>query len=305
MTDKKIKDIPVLEAHKPKELEKPLVIRIDWWLGRNIAMEWAITELAKKRPVKVIASRPLAFWWNPYIESIHWTEDRDLFRQVIRWNDYKELEPYTDPAFFNDGENWLKVAARQLWLDKPADPVMFLAEHETHVNTLDGRAVLFQPFWSTMQLNWWDKSYRSFRVNDAQFIADKLRAAWYTIYQVYKKWEQPELAWCVTCSGNNLRWILSLAARYPVIWCDSCLHHAAKAFWKQSVVMWAGTDVGRFWYESHINMWEKGMKEYTPMRLPMNSFDFDICNQYSNEFTSEFLNKFVETSLNYLQSRYK
>ena len=52
-------------------------------------------------------------------------------------------------------------------------------------------------------------------------------------------------------------------------------------------------------------MWEKGMKEYTPMRLPMNSFDFDICNQHSNEFTSEFLNKFVETSFNYLQSRYK
>jgi hypothetical protein len=47
------------------------------------------------------------------------------------------------------------------------------------------------------------------------------------------------------------------------------------------------------------------MKEYTPMRLPMNSFDFDISNQHSNEFSKEFLDKFVETSLNYLKSRYK
>ena len=288
-----------------KSKPKTLAIRIDWGLGRNIAMEWAITEVAKKRPVKVIASRPLAFWWNPYIESIHWTEDRDLFRQVIRGNDYIELEPYTDPAFFNDGENWLNIAAKQLWLDKPADPVMFLAEHETHLNTLEWKAVLFQPFWSTMDKNWSDKSYRSFRVQDAQYIADRLRQAWYTIYQVYKKGEQPELAWCVTVSWNNMRRIISLAARNPVIWCDSCLHHASKAFWKQALVMWAGTDPGRFWYESSINVWEKGMKEYTPMRLPMNSFDFDICNQYSNEFSKEWLDQFIETSLNYLKTRYK
>lgn len=288
-----------------KSKPKTLAIRIDWGLGRNIAMEWAITEVAKKRPVKVIASRPLAFWWNPYIESIHWTEDRDLFRQVIRGNDYIELEPYTDPAFFNDGENWLNVAAKQLWLDKPADPVMFLAEHETHLNALEWKAVLFQPFWSTMDKNWSDKSYRSFRVQDAQYIADRLRQAWYTIYQVYKKWEQPELAWCVTVSWNNMRRIISLAARNPVIWCDSCLHHASKAFWKQALVMWAGTDPGRFWYESSINLWEKGMKEYTPMRLPMNSFDFDICNQYSNEFSKERLDMFVEKCLEFLKTRYK
>ncbi len=69
MTDKKVKDIPVLEAHKPKELEKPLVIKIDWWLGRVIAMSWAITELAKKKPVHVITSRPLVFWWNEHVAS--------------------------------------------------------------------------------------------------------------------------------------------------------------------------------------------------------------------------------------------
>ena len=35
------------------------------------------------------------------------------------------------------------------------------------------------------------------------------------------------------------------------------------------------------------------MKEYTPMRLPMNSFDFDISNQYSNEFSKEWLDDFL------------
>lgn len=307
MTDKKKTDVPTLEVNPEieKSTKKTLVIKIDWGLGRNIAMEWAITEVAKKRPVKVIASRPLAFWWNPHIKSIHWLEDRDLFREVIRWNDYIELEPYTDPMFFNDGENWLKVAAKQLWLEKPADPIMFLAEHEKF-NYLNGeKPVLFQPFWSTMWVNWADKSYRSFKVGDAQYIADRLAMAWYTLYEVIKQWAQPVLRNCQMCDTPDLRLVLSLCARYPVIWCDSSLHHASKAFWKQAVVMWAGTDAGRFWYDSNINMWEKGMKEYTPMRLPMNSFDFDISNQYSNEFSRERLDKFVDTCLNYLKQWYK
>ena len=44
-----------------------LVIKLDWWLWRNIAMTWLISAVAKQRPVKVICSRPLAFWWNPFI----------------------------------------------------------------------------------------------------------------------------------------------------------------------------------------------------------------------------------------------
>ena len=299
MTDKK--EFPTLEAH----IQKPLVIKIDWWLGRNIAMQWAITELAKKRPVRVIASRPLAFWGNPYIESIHGLDDRDLFRQVIKWNDYLELEPYTDPKFFNEGENWLKVAARQLGLENPVDPIIFLAEHEKLGNILWGdKPVLYQPFWSTMWLNWADKSYRSFKIEDAQYIADRLAAEWYTLYEVIKPGSQPVLMNCQICNTPDLRLVLSLCARYPLIWCDSSLHHATKAFGKQSVVMRAGTDAWRFWYESHINLWEKGMKEYTPMRLPMNSFDFDISNQYSNQFSKERLDEFVNISLNYLKSWY-
>ena len=47
------------------------------------------------------------------------------------------------------------------------------------------------------------------------------------------------------------------------------------------------------------------MVEHTPMRLGTLSFDFDIINQHSNEFSKERLDKFVETSLNYLQLRYK
>lgn len=292
-------------TEKKTDTPKTLVIKIDWGLGRNIAMEWAITEVAKKRPVKVIASRPLAFWWNPHIQSIHGLDDRDLFREVIRGNDYIELEPYTDPMFFNDGENWLKVAAKQLWLEKPADPIMFLAEHEKTGNRLAGeRPVLFQPFGSTMGLNWADKSYRSFKVEDAQYIADRLAMAGYTLYEVIKQWAQPVLRNCQMCDTPDLRLVLSLCARYPVIWCDSSLHHASKAFWKQAVVMWAWTDAGRFWYDSNINMWEKGMKEYTPMRLNLNSFDFDIVNQYSNVFTKDFLDKFVSESLLYLKKRY-
>ena len=86
------------------EKSETLVIRIDGGLWRVIAMSGAITEKAKQQPVKVITSRPLVFWWNPYIKSVHWLDDRRLFEDVIKWNDYIELEPYTDPEFFNDAK---------------------------------------------------------------------------------------------------------------------------------------------------------------------------------------------------------
>jgi hypothetical protein len=33
---------------------------------------------------------------------VHGLEDRRLFEDVIKGNDYMELEPYTKPKFFND-----------------------------------------------------------------------------------------------------------------------------------------------------------------------------------------------------------
>ena len=47
------------------------------------------------------------------------------------------------------------------------------------------------------------------------------------------------------------------------------------------------------------------MVEHTPMRLGTLGFNFDIVNQHSNEFSKERLDKFVDTSLDYLQSWYK
>lgn len=273
--------------------EKTLVVRIDWGLGRVIAMQWPITALAKKRPVRVITSRPLAFRWNPRIKSIHWLDDRDLFRQIIQWNDYMELEPYTDPDFFNEWKNWLDVAAKQLWLDKVAEPCLYLAEHEKLNNYLDWQnPILFQPFGSTMEWNGSDKSYRSIKVEDAQYIADRLVELWYTPYLVIKP-TQPKLQNCRILDTPDLRFVVSLCDRYPLLWCDSCLHHATKAFKKKSVVVRAGTDSWRFWYKSHINLRENPYVAFTPMRLPMNSFDFDISNQKTNIFSKWFLDEVV------------
>ena len=36
------------------------------------------------------------------------------------------------------------------------------------------------------------------------------------------------------------------------------------------------------------------MVAHTPMRLPMNSFDMDISNQYTNKFSKEFLDKVID-----------
>ena len=176
MTDKQEKK----QSTKEQSLieQKPLVIKIDWWLWRNIAMTWIISEVAKKRKVKVIASRPLAFWWNPYIESVHWLWDRRLFQDVIRWNDYVEIEPYTDPKFFNDWENRLKIVWEKFWFNEIIYPKLFLAEREKKAYKLDWNAVLFQPFWSTMDINWSDKSYRSIPVEQAQYIAEQLMKKW-------------------------------------------------------------------------------------------------------------------------------
>ena len=281
-------------------MRETLVIKIDGGLWRVIAMTGAITEVAKKRPVRVITSRPLAFWGNPYIKSVHWLDDRNLFEDVIKWNDYFELEPYTDPDFFNDWVNRLDIAAKQLWLESVAQPQLFLAEHEKFENILSPSCnpkVLYQPFGSSVENEWGaDRSYRSFYIKDAQYIADNLIKNWIEVYEVIKP-GQPILQGCQILDTPNMRWVVSLCDRYPVIWCDSCLHHASKAFDKRAVVMRAGTDAERFWYESNINLREHPMVAHTPMRLPMNSFNYDISNQYTNIFSKEFLDKFIEESL--------
>ena len=285
---------------------KPLVIRIDGWLGRNVAMTWAITEVAKTREVRVIASWPLVFWGNPYIKSVHWLNDRKLFETVIKGCDYIELEPYTDPEFFNDAKNWLDVAAKQLWLSTVPQPCLFLSEYEKIINTLcpNCKPVLFQPFGSSVQDQIWaDKSYRSFYVKDAQYIADWLIKAGYTPYLVIRQW-QPALKGCEILDTPDLRFVLSLCARYPVVWCDTSLHHASKAFWLPAVVMWAGTDAERYWYPSSINLREHPMVAHTPMRLPMNDFDMDISNQYTNQFSKEFLDKYISEAIKLCEQFY-
>lgn len=282
--------------------DKALVIKIDWWLWRVIAMTGAITEVAKKQKVKVITTWPLAFWGNPYIDSVHWIDDRRLYEDVIKWNDYYELEPYTDSRFFNDWMNWLEIASDKFWLDEVAQPILYLAEHEKLDNVLEWQApVLFQPFGSSMQLNWADKSYRSLKVEDAQYVADVLNSMWFTVYVVERD-DQPKLQWCIQLTAQNVRWLFTLAARYPVFWCDSSMHHAAKAFWKQALVIWAGTDAGRFGYDTHINLRSNAPYEYVPFRLWVD-FNTDIVNQYTNIFTKEFLDwaidKFVELYKNF------
>ena len=276
--------------------QKTLVIKLDWWLWRNIAMTWLISAVAKQRDVKVICSRPLAFWWNPFIKSVHGLGDRRLFQDVIRWNDYIEIEPYTDPKFFNDGMNWLEVVRLQLWLDKIYYPEMHLADREKKAYKLDGiKPILFQPFWSTMDINWADKSYRSIPVAQAQYIAEQLMKKGYTVYTCESE-KQPELRWVNTLRKvTDLRYMVWLCSKYPVIWCDSCLHHASVWFWKHPIVFRAWTDSERFGYEwKEDNYREFPMKEYTPMRLPMNDFDFDNSNQWTNEFSIEFIDKVLE-----------
>ena len=274
--------------------QKTLVIRIDWWLWRCIAMTGAITEVAKKRPVRVVTSRPLAFWGNPYIKSVHWLDDRRLYEDYIKGNDYFELEPYTDPAFFNNAENWLKVASRQLWLKEVAEPRLFLAEHEKLNNVLEWHnPILFQPFGSTMQANGSDKSYRSIRVEDAQYLADGLVKKGYTVYVVERP-DQPKLKNCVCLDTPDMRFVISLCARYPVLACDSCLHHAVKAFGNKCLVVWAGTDAERYWYDTNLNVREHEFVAFTPMRLMLNDFNFDISNQKTNIFSKEFLDSILD-----------
>ena len=276
--------------------QKTLVVRIDWGLWRVVAMTWAITEVAKKRPVKVITSRPLVFWGNPYIKSVHGLDDRRLFEDVIKWNDYIELEPYTDPEFFNDAKNWLYIAKKQLHIewDKIPQPCLFLAEHEKITNVLAWeKPILYQPFGSTMGMNWADKSYRSIPVEAAQYIADELTKKGYTLYEVIKPNAQPKLNNCQMCDTPDLRLVLSLCARYPVVWCDSSLHHCSKGFGKKALVVWAGTDAERYWYDTNINMREFPMVMHTPLRLGLNDFNADCINQHTNQFTKKFLDKVI------------
>lgn len=300
MSKEKKATIEMPEGGKTLEKEKTLAIHIDWGLWRVIAMSWAITEVAKRRPVKVVTSWPLVFWWNPYIQSVHGIEDRRLFEDVIKWNDYFVLEPYTKPAFFNDGTNWLEIARQELGLDEIANPIVYLAEHEKIGNTLPGeKPILFQPFWSTMMMNGADKSYRSIRIEDAQYIANRLIQAGFTVYVVERE-DQPKLMGCQQLTVQDMRWLIALAARYPVLGCDSSMHHATKAFWGRAVVVWSGTDSWRFWYDTNINLRWNEEYTYVPFRLGID-FDTDIINQRTNIYTKEFLDKVADTAIETFQ----
>ena len=79
-----------------------------------------------------------------------------------------------------------------------------------------------------------------------------------------------------------MRFVVSLCDRYPVIGCDSSLHHVAKAFNKKALVVRAGTDRERYGYESNINLREYPMVAHTPLRLGMNDFNYDVSNQHTN-----------------------
>ena len=146
-----------------------------------------------------------------------------------------------------------------------------------------------------------DKSYRSIPVESAQYIANKLIQQWFIPYEVIKPWEQPVLNWCQILDTPEMRFVVALCARYPVFWCDSSLHHAAKAFNKKATVVWAGTDAERYGYESNNNLREFPMVMHTPLRLFLNSFNDDVSNQYTNKFTQEFLDKVIETFISSLQ----
>lgn len=292
-----------------KKQEKTLVVCITGGLWRVVAMSGAITELSKKRPVKVITSRPIVFWANPYVEA-YGMDYPNLFKTVIKGNDYMELEPYTDPEFFNDGKSRLEIAKKQLWLEKIAEPKLYLAEHEKDnaiiMNVPQGKIpVLYQPFWSTMEMNGCDKSYRSLKIEDAQYVADLLNKNGFVPMLVIKPWKQPVLKWCQVLDTPDLRSVISLCSKYPVFWVDSCLHHCARAFWKKSCVLRAGTDCERFWYEWDLNLREFPMVEHTPMRLPMNDFNFDISNQNTNKFTKPFLEDVVKQFTEMVKKEFK
>jgi len=279
---------------------KDLIIKLDWGLGRNIAMTWLISAVAQKRPVRVVCSRPCAFRWNPYIKSIHWLNDRRLFQDVIKWNDYIELEPYTNPKFFNDWVNWLEIVREQLWLENIYYPELYLADWEKEEyklqcnNGCNQKIILFQPFWSTMTMNWSDKSYRSIPVDIAQYMVNELNKKGYTVFTCESD-KQPQLMWVNSLRQvTDLRFLIWLAYRYPVLWADSCMHHASVWFGKRPTVLWAWTDSWRFGYDEKENNYrEFEMKEYTPMRLPMNDFDFDNSNQGTNKFSLEFIDKIL------------
>ena len=90
-----------------------------------------------------------------------------------------------------------------------------------------------------------------------------------------------------------MRWLVTLAARYPVFWIDSSMHHAAKAFWYDSLVIWSGTDAWRFGYNNDLNIRSDAPYEYVPFRLGID-FNTDIINQHTNIYTKEFLDFVID-----------
>lgn len=269
-------------------MSKRKIIKIDWWLWRVIASTWVITEYAKKNDVSIITTRPLVFRGNPYIKSIHWIDDRRLYEDVIKWNDYIEIEPYTMPEYFNNREHIIKCINKQLtWNNKFIKPIIFTTEEEKILNKemfLDN-TVLFQPFGSGVEnILWVDKTYRSMTIDFAEMVVNWLLEKWYSVVQVGNDFH-PNISWAKLYS-KDLRSLISSLPNYKVIWIDSFLYHANKAMWWQSVVIWAGWPTEEMvWYSDDINIREKEIIDYVPYRLPVNDFDFNNINRDTNKFT--------------------
>lgn len=272
--------------------EKKTIIRIDWWLWRVIAMSWVITEYAKLHPTEVITARPLVFWWNPHLKY-HPLDKHNLYEEVIKGNKYIELEPYTMDEYFNDGVNWIELMAKKLWV-KYSLPQLFFTENEKRKYNITGvtKPILFQPFGSGVKdATGADDTYRSLYPEQAQYIVNQLMNAGYQVF-VVKSENQPQLYW-VNYLTWDLRMIMCLAGKYPVLAIDSFVPHAAMAFNNKPVVIWAGTDEWRLWYKDAINLREHPLVEHVPMRMPTNEFNMLNVNQFTNQFSQKFLDDVV------------
>jgi len=281
----------------PKEKTKKTIIRIDGGLGRVIAMSWLIYEYAKTYwETEVITSRPIVFWWNNLVKY-HPLDKQNLYEEVIRGNNYIEIEPYTMPEYFNDGINWIDVIAKKLWV-KPVMPKLFFTEAEKRRYWICWcqKPIIFQPFGSGVKDgSGSDDTYRSLYPEQAQYIVNCLTQLGYTVFLVRSE-NQPMLQNCQTLTGD-LRMIMCLAGKYPVLAVDSFVPHAAMAQGNKPVVIWAGTDEWRLGYKDALNLREHPLVEHVPMRMPTNDFNMMNKNQHTNQFSKDFLDNVVKNFL--------
>lgn len=254
-----------------------------------------------------------------------------VYEDIIRKTIYLEPEPYNDFSYYSEEKHLAQVFNKLLnGVDEYIEPIMNFSEEEKEsakafaekIRKDSGKKLLlFQPWGSSggkvIPCNdpncknheehlkiLPDDSYRSFGVEFAKRLTDKLLEEYFVI--LVKNGDQAVLKGTQMLADSingqtvplDVRKLIALIPYVDgIVCCDSFLHHASAALGSptKTIVLFAGTSAKNLGYPNQVNFssWKKTEQE--PNRIPHDHDYYVNKNKSSNEFKLELIDEILKT----------